>query len=94
VNERRIEEESDMMRDGWDHSGWPLGLLMMVVFWGLVFWLVMSLVRRSATNAADGTQQSTVLPRRSALDVLDERLARGEIDTDDYEQRRRALTNT
>lgn len=83
-----------MMRDGWAHSGWPVGVLMMIVLWALVFWLVLSFVRRSSPDAANATGQAATPQLRSALDVLDERLARGEIDTEDYELRRRALTNT
>lgn len=83
-----------MMRQGWDHNGWPLGLLVMITLGALVFWLVLTIIRRMDMNPADAPRQSVPPPRPSALQVLDERLARGEIDTEDYEQRRRALTNT
>ncbi len=67
---------------GWhnhDMSAWAWWLMTagMVVFWGLVIWVVIVLARRVDT------------PRRhSAEDILAERYARGEIDHDEYERRR------
>jgi putative membrane protein len=80
------------MMFGWG-SGWSVGswLLMgigMVVFWGVVVTLVIVLVRRSR----GGAEQSVALTHRSsALDILAERFARGEIDEEEYGLRRRAL---
>lgn len=69
----------------WDwHSGW--GLFSMVIgmaaFWGLVAWFAVALARGSRTDRQES---------RRPIDVLDERFARGEIDTDEYERRRRLL---
>jgi putative membrane protein len=59
------------------------GWLMMVAFWGVVIFGIVWAVR------------TTTSPRQrdedSALRILDERLARGEIDREDYEQRRQVL---
>jgi putative membrane protein len=80
------------MMFGWG-SGWSVGswLLMgigMVVFWGVVVTLVIVLVRRSR----GGAEQSVALTHpSSALDILAERFARGEIDEEEYGLRRRAL---
>ena len=55
----------------------------MVAFWGLLIWGAFYLATRvTPTN----TPQPT-----SALDILEERFARGEIDRDELETRRRTL---
>lgn len=63
----------------WHQMGF-LGWLLMVAFWIVV--LVLPI--RTATS----TQQKT---DDSALRILDERLARGEIGPEEYEERRRLL---
>lgn len=64
--------------------------LMMVLFWGgliaLVIWLLRSLGRRDAPDADLRRQPN-------ALDLLQERYARGEIDKQEYEERKRDLTH-
>lgn len=72
---------------GWYHDGvgwggWLLMILMMVLFWGLVAAAVVALFR-----AAPRTSGPT--PR----ELLDERLARGEITVDEYGVLRRALVD-
>lgn len=56
-----------------------LGSIGMVAFWGLIIWGVWYLVTSSARRPADHTQGPGDAKR-----ILDERLARGEIDTDEY----------
>lgn len=59
------------------------GWLMMLAFWAVVIIGIASAVRASTSlrqRDEDG-----------ALRILDERWARGEIDREDYEERRRAL---
>ncbi|MEX2100056.1 MAG: SHOCT domain-containing protein [Acidimicrobiia bacterium] len=69
-----------MMNGGW---GWMVGgVVVMVAFWALLFWVVVSLVRRP--TRPDGEA-------RTATAVLVERFARGEIDGEEYESRRAAL---
>ena len=58
------------------------GWLTMLVFWAVVIGLIVWTVRSTTSAPRD---EDT--PRR----ILDERLARGEIDLDDYEERRRVL---
>jgi putative membrane protein len=62
-------------------GGW--GWLMMLVFWAVAFFLIVWTVR---STTASGLRDGDV-PRR----ILDERMARGEIDLADYEERRRVL---
>ena len=50
----------------------------MLLFWGLVAWVVITLVRQG-----DRDQRA----HRGAHEILDERYARGEIDDDEYRRR-------
>jgi putative membrane protein len=58
---------------------------MMIVFWGSLIVLVVLLVRW--LSGGGGALQS----RSSALQILQERFARGEIDKEEYEERRKIL---
>lgn len=69
---------------GWGMMGWmgPVMLIVLLVLVGVVLWSVL--------NAGGGRDHR----RRggdSALDVLRERYARGEIDHDEFEERKRRL---
>lgn len=70
--------------------GWLLGVLGMVVFWGLVIWaiwyLVGTVVRRADTWRSDSDRRSGDAKR-----ILDERLARGEIDAEEYRRIREVM---
>jgi putative membrane protein len=70
---------------GWGWSSWLTMTLMMLLFWGLIAFAVVAVVRslRSAPHQTD--------TRSDAGRVLDERLARGEIDEEDYRKRRDLL---
>jgi putative membrane protein len=61
----------------------------MLIFWALVIGAVIVLVRwlsaKSSATDVPGTR------RESPLDILRERYARGEIDKEEFEQRRRDL---
>ena len=65
--------------DGWSWAGWTVMTLTMLGFWALIIWGVMALVRGSTGRARD------------AEGILDERFARGEIDEDEFLQRRELL---
>jgi putative membrane protein len=68
----------------WMHYGWNAWWmwLWMALFWAIVIAIAIA-VSRAATRRDDGT--------RRAQDVLAERYARGEIDTDEYQTRSREL---
>jgi putative membrane protein len=64
---------------GGGHWWWALlGLVGMVAFWGLIIWAVWYFV--TGTGRGADPQQAPGGARR----ILDERLARGEIDADEY----------
>lgn len=65
----------------WDWSGhmggwWWMAVPMMIVFWTLAVWAVVTLVRGSRRR------------ERSAEEVLADRFARGELDEAEYRRRR------
>jgi len=78
--------------NGGGHWGlWVLMIVAMVVFWGALAWIIVTLVRQRGTPAgsiplAPGSSSSP--PSSHALRILDERLARGDIDEDEYTRRR------
>lgn len=78
------------MWGGYDYGwGWGMGfgMISMVLFWVLVILGIVILVKSIAasTTGADRT------PAKTALDILKERYARGEIGRDEFEQKKRDL---
>lgn len=74
---------------GYGHMMWSgghglLGGLMMLVFWGLIIGLIVLGVR-GFSGRSDAPSNS------SALDILKERYARGEIEEDEFERRKAKL---
>ena len=64
--------------------------IMMVAFWGGVIWIVLSFQRHnSGSNRNEPPPPPTT--RQSPEDILHERLARGDIDADEYRKRHEAL---
>lgn len=66
--------------------GWGLGFgwIFMVIFWGLIVLGVVALVRWLATSPGDRDG-------KTALDILEQRYARGELERKEYEQKRKDL---
>lgn len=65
---------------------WGVGMmLMMLVFWGVVIAGLVLAVRWLARRTGEGRSDS-------ALEILRQRYARGEIDRDEFEARKRDLT--
>lgn len=73
---------------GWGWGMWVLMALGTIAFWVAVAWFVRSLIqdrpRRDAGVPVGGSD---------ALRILDERLARGEIDPEEYQRIRDVLTD-
>jgi putative membrane protein len=83
------------MMDGWGVFGW-LGMLITLLFWGgllvLIIWAVVRIV--TAIEHRQGTPPHTTrghTQSSSAEEILKERFARGEIDTEEFKERRRML---
>ena len=72
-------------------AGWGWWLLMsigMVAFWGAIIYLVVWLVRGAPPARRQETADS---PSEPPLEILQRRLAAGEISIDEYNERRDAL---
>ena len=71
------------MHDGW---GWWMvfGWIWMAVFWGLIIWAVATVIRH--LSGRDSSQ-----PPSSAAAILEERFARGEINSEQFDEMRRTL---
>ena len=67
--------------DGW--GGWIPMTISMIVFWGAVIALVAWVVRRPDSGRGPA--------RPDPKTILEERFARGEIDREELEERRRVL---
>jgi putative membrane protein len=78
-----------MMDGNWGYGGpgWFGMGFGMLLFWGLLIVGVIVLVRWLAAGRRDPAPP----PHASALDILAQRYARGEIDRAEYEQKRRDL---
>jgi len=73
----------------WGGGGhWIFGPVIMILFIALIVAVVVLIVRW-LSNSGGGAQQAT--RPKAALDILEERFARGEIDKDEFEQCRQAL---
>ena len=81
--------------DGWGGGTWWLMAIMMIVFWGGLIWVAVTLVRQSNRTSHPHAPGPSVAPppRQTPQEVLAERLARGEIEPDDYRQRLDALNH-
>jgi putative membrane protein len=84
-----MEGENNMMHwyDGWGMMGgwWFMLLLTILLIVGIV-WLVRAVGANSTTR-----RHSDAPPRQTPEEILQERYARGEIDRDEYEERRQGL---
>jgi len=61
--------------------------IIMIVFWGLVIWGVVALARGVASPSDSGSSNQAA----SALEILKRRYARGEINKQEYEDRKKDL---
>ncbi|MFH0806125.1 MAG: SHOCT domain-containing protein [Candidatus Brennerbacteria bacterium] len=69
---------------GWD-GGW-LGWVGMAIWWVLIVFLVVSAIRWFSDRA------DSAAPRgKSALEILEERYVKGEIEKKEYQEKRKAL---
>jgi len=72
---------------GGNMMGWFGGGIMMILFWVAIIFFIVWLVRETKSH-------HNVEPRsKSALDILKERYAKGEIDKKEFEEKKKDLNN-
>lgn len=75
----------------WGDYGWGwgmgFGMISVVLFWVLVILGIVILVKWISSGSSGAGQT----PAKSALDILKERYARGEIGRDEFEQKKRDI---
>ncbi len=84
---------ADYLHYGWDW-GWGhmiFGSLMMILFWGGIILVIVLASRRLGSGSSHSTAQPAA--GKAPLDILHERFARGEIDKEEYEERKRLLSD-
>ncbi|PIY69152.1 hypothetical protein COY90_02150 [Candidatus Roizmanbacteria bacterium CG_4_10_14_0_8_um_filter_39_9] len=76
-----------MMGNYFDNNliGWnfiPFGWIFMMAFWGLIIWVIFSLVRGNRENGPK---------EKSPLEILKERYAKGEVDRKEFEEIKKVI---
>jgi putative membrane protein len=74
----------------WGYGHMLFGGLMMTAFWGGVIALIVLLVRWLGGASGDSSGSGS---RRTPLQILQERFAMGEIDKQEYEERKKLLAD-
>jgi putative membrane protein len=82
-------------RSGDWHSNWGWGHIlfgssMMVLFWGGIILVIVLVVRAIGSGSAGGSGTSSA--GKMPLDILNDRFARGEIDKEEYQERKNLLS--
>jgi putative membrane protein len=67
------------------------GSLMMVLFWGGIILVIVLLVRWIGSGSAGGAGVPSA--GKTPLDILSKRFARGEIDKEEFEERKKLLSD-
>lgn len=68
--------------------GWLIGVVVMVAFWGVIVWAIWYFVTSFGRQPEHGARNTD--PKR----ILDERLARGEVDAEEYGRLRDLMERT
>ena len=89
------------MMGGWGGQGYGMGggwgiggMIMMIFFWAVIIVGAVLIIRYFTTGhggVSSGQGAGSIAPGRDPLEILRERYAKGEIDTEEFEQRKRTL---
>jgi putative membrane protein len=89
VHAQPLADSRDDWHMGWGYGHMVFGSLMMLLFWGAVVVAIVVAVRWIGGQDHRSQPQSS---ESRALAILEERFARGEIDKDEFEDRKRSLS--
>lgn len=99
--EQKLRKEMHVHNGDWnDGMGngywwWIPMMILMIAFWGGLIWMGVTLVNRGRQHGnGDVTTPPSAPQKASAQEILAERLARGEIEPEEYRQRLDALRST
>jgi len=70
-------------QDGMGWGGWIVMSLVMVAFWALVVFAVVAIFREASSSSRPADRSTD----RDAMQILEERFARGEIDAEEFHKR-------
>jgi len=65
--------------------GMGFGWIFMIIFWGVVIYLVLAFLKSNKTDSQDSGKKET------AEDILKKRYARGEISQEEFERMKKSL---
>ncbi|MGE3645028.1 MAG: SHOCT domain-containing protein [Beijerinckiaceae bacterium] len=77
------------------YGGWGMGLhsIFWLVILALIVWAVVAFTRSNAGRTSGSLGHNLPGPRSNGLAILEERYAKGEIDREEYQQKKRDLTS-
>jgi len=86
------------MWGNWGYGpGFGFGWIFMVIFWGLIIWGIVALIRHNSGGCCGmgghdhGAHNMGDSKKNSALDILKERYAKGEINKQEFEEKKKDL---
>jgi len=82
-----VSDRSGNWHYGWGWGHMIFGSLMMILFWGGIILAIVFAIRSTQSGGRD--RQPT---EKSPLDILDERFASGEIDKEEFEEKKKLLS--
>jgi len=76
---------------GWGGGfGFGFGWIFMILFWGLIIWAIVALLRGGMGHGFCG-HNGQAHREKTPLDILKERYAKGEINKEEFEAKKRDL---
>jgi len=75
---------ANYMMGGW---GFGFGWIFMILFWGLIIWGIVALFHWTTHQTHDKETEG-----KKALEILKERYVKGEINKEEFEQKKKDIT--
>jgi len=73
---------------GYGFGGFGFGFLFMILFWGLIIWAIIALVKTVSDNAKKSGGENEDTP----MGILRERYAKGEVTKEQFDQMKKDLS--